>query len=1187
MKTFLTPLLQLEEFQKIREQLHKGRTPFLVTGCTDSQKAHLVYGLSQGREVGLIVLPDERRAKEFYQDYLLYNKRVLYYPPKDVIFYSADVHGNAITAQRMKVLRALLEEDEVTVVTTIDAGMDAVLPLSLIRRHVMTVAEGDILDVTAFAGKLAELGYVREVQVEQPGQFAVRGGIIDLFPLTEETPYRIELWDDEVDTIRAFDAESQRSVEQVTSVTIYPAQEFILTKEQEEAGFAKIEAETKKQAKRLRDGGHPEAAHLLESTVREFQENREFLQGVAGIDAYVTYFYDTTVSFFDYFRDLDTVAFLDGTGRLEEKAEFVETEFRESMAGRLEQGSLLPGQTDALIGRGRVYEKLAHLDAVLLSTMESSVSAAWGVTGKFSLTVRSVNPYNNDFELLVSDLAKWKKNGYRILLVSGSASRARRLAQDLFDRELSAFYSEDLDREVLPGETMVISGGLRRGFEYPLIKTVILSDTDIFGARRKKRRKKRYAGQGKYIQSFNELAIGDYVVHESHGLGIYRGIEKLEVDHTIKDYIKLEYGGGGTLYIPATGVDVLQKYAGSDAAKPRLNKLNSPEWKTTKARVKGAVADIAKELVELYAVRESRQGFAFSPDTVWQAEFEEQFPYEETEDQLAAIAATKHDMESRRIMDRLICGDVGYGKTEIAIRAAFKAVSDGKQVVFLVPTTILAQQHYNTFVQRMKEYPLTVEMLSRFRTASEQKSIIERTKKGLVDILIGTHKVLSKNVEFKNLGLLIIDEEQRFGVAHKEKIKQMKQDVDVLTLSATPIPRTLHMSLAGIRDMSVLEEPPVDRVPVQTFVMEHSDEMVREAIVRELARGGQVYYVYNRVNTIPDVAAQVQKLVPDAQVAYAHGKMKERELEQIMMDFVEGEIDVLVSTTIIETGLDISNVNTIIIDDADRLGLAQLYQLRGRVGRSSRTAYAFLMYRRNRQLREVAEKRLQVIREYTDLGSGFRIAMRDLEIRGAGNLLGARQSGHMEAVGYDLYCKMLNEAVRRLRGEELPEEDFETSLDLDVDAYIPTTYIRAEMQRLDMYKRMASITTKEERIDLEEELVDRYGDLPRPVENLCRIALLKAMAHEAFVTQMTQKGDTLKVYFYKRAKIHVPNFREFLAQHRNVKLTTDVNPYLTWRMWTSESDRKSPEEMFEMLFAFVQDLMSLQEGYVSEETEEA
>ncbi|MBR1757891.1 MAG: transcription-repair coupling factor [Lachnospiraceae bacterium] len=1182
MRTFLGPLADLGEYGNIRDQLNRGNSPLLVTGCIESQKAHLIYGLSHDRDVRVVVLSDERKAKEFYQDILLYDKTALYYPPKDVIFFSADVQGNALTAQRMKVLRRLLEEDHVTVVTTIDAGMDSILPLSYIRKRVLTFSEGDIIDLDAVIRRLVELGYTREAQVEQPGQMAVRGGILDIFPLTEETPYRVELWDDEIDTIRAFDVESQRSVENVSMLTIYPAQEFILTDEQEQWGFARMEEDLKKQTKKLRDLGHPEAAHTLEMTVREFKENREFLQGYAGVDAFLPYFYDTIVSFFDYFRDLDAVFFLDEAARLTEKIEVTETEFRESMFGRLEKGYLLPKQLDTLISGGRVIEKLSHLDCILMQTMETRPTG-FDVKGSFSLTVKSVNPYNNDFELLLKDLGKWKKQGYRILLVSGSASRAKRLAKDLYDREITAFYSEDLDRTLQPGETMVISGSLRKGFEYPLIKFVVISDSDIFGADKKKRRKKRYAGQGKYIQSFHELAIGDYVVHESHGLGIYRGIEKLTVDHVIKDYIKLEYGGGGTLYIPATGVEVLQKYAGSDAAKPKLNRLNSQEWKNTKSRVKSAVADIAKELVELYAKREARSGFAYSPDTVWQTEFEEQFPYEETEDQLEAIAATKRDMESKKIMDRLICGDVGYGKTEIAIRAAFKAVSDGKQVVFLVPTTILAQQHYNTFIQRMKDYPITVEMLSRFRTAKEQKTILERTKKGLVDILIGTHRVLSKSVEFKDLGLLIIDEEQRFGVTHKEKIKQMKADIDVLTLSATPIPRTLHMSLSGIRDMSVLEEPPVDRVPVQTYVMEHSDEMVREAITRELARGGQVYYVYNRVSTIPDMAAAIQKLVPDAAVAFAHGQMKEKELEQIMMDFVAGEIDVLVSTTIIETGLDISNVNTIIIDDADRLGLAQLYQLRGRVGRSSRTAYAFLMYRRNRQLREVAEKRLQVIREYTDLGSGFRIAMRDLEIRGAGNLLGAKQHGHMEAVGYDLYCKMLNEAVRRLKGEEIPEESFETSVDLDVDAFIPPTYIRAEMQRLDMYKRMAGIETREEYLDLQEELVDRFGDLPRAVENLLKIALLKAQAHQAFVTQITQKGDTARIYIYKKAKIHVPNLAPFLKEHRGVTLTNDTEPYLTWRMWISDADRKTPDEIFEMLFGFVEEMMKLQEGYVEDE----
>ena len=582
--------------------------------------------------------------------------------------------------------------------------------------------------------------------------------------------------------------------------------------------------------------------------------------------------------------------------------------------------------------------------------------------------------------------------------------------------------------------------------------------------------------------------------------------------------MKIAYAKGGNLYIPATQLDLIQKYASADAKKPKLNRLGSQEWVKTKKRVRGAVKVIAKDLVELYAVRQNQEGYVYGPDTVWQQEFEEMFPFEETEDQMHAIEAVKKDMESKKIMDRLICGDVGYGKTEVAIRAAFKAVQEDKQVVYLVPTTILAQQHYNTFVQRMKEFPVRVDLMCRFRTPSQQKKTIQDLKKGLVDIVIGTHRVLSKDVEFKNLGLLIIDEEQRFGVQHKEKIKKMKENVDVLTLTATPIPRTLHMSLIGIRDMSVLEEAPEERMPIQTYVMEYNDEMVREAIERECARQGQVYYVYNRVEDIADVAGRIQKLVPDVNVAYAHGQMREHELEKIMYDFINGEIDVLVSTTIIETGLDISNVNTMIIHDADRLGLSQLYQLRGRVGRSNRMAYAFLLYRRDKLLKEVAEKRLAAIREFTDLGSGFKIAMRDLEIRGAGNLLGAEQHGHMEAVGYDLYCKMLNEAVKQLKGE-MEEEDFTTTIDLNVDAFIPDSYIPNEYQKLDIYKRIAAIESDEEREDMEEELIDRFGDSPKKVGTLLEVAALKARAHKLYVTTIEQKGDMYTFTMYEHAKV--------------------------------------------------------------------
>ena len=694
---------------------------------------------------------------------------------------------------------------------------------------------------------------------------------------------------------------------------------------------------------------------------------------------------------------------------------------------------------------------------------------------------------------------------------------------------------------------MVARGNLRRGFEYPTLRFVVVTEGDIFGAKKKKKRKvKQYNGAA--IHSFNDLKIGDYVVHENHGLGIYQGIEKIEKDHVTKDYLKVAYAAGSNLYVPATSLEVLQKYAGSDAKVPKLNRLNSPEWKKTKTRVKGAVKEIAGELVELYAKRQAKKGHCFEKDTVWQKEFEELFPYEETEDQLKAIEVTKADMESSRIMDRLICGDVGYGKTEIAIRAAFKAVMDGCQVAFLVPTTILAAQHYNTFSQRMRDYGINVELLCRLRTPSEQKKTIEGLKKGSVDIVIGTHRLLSKSVSYKNLGLLMIDEEQRFGVTHKEKLKQMKNDIDVLTLTATPIPRTLHMSLVGIRDMSVLEEPPVDRMPIQTFVMEKSEPIVREAILREVGRGGQVYYVYNRVGNMDIVANEIAKLVPEAVVAFAHGQMNERELERTMFRFVQGEIDVLVATTIVETGLDIPNVNTIIIEDADRLGLSQLYQLRGRVGRSNRTAYAFLLYKRDKLLKEVAEKRLAAIKEFTELGSGFRISMRDLEIRGAGNLLGASQHGHMEAVGYDLYCKMLNEAVKKCKGEEVPEEEYETSVEIKVDAFIPVSYIKNEFQKLDIYKRIAELETEDEKTDMIDELVDRFGEPPKSVMNLLNIAILKAKAHEAFIMEVASKKEQLQFTMYPQAKIDVEGIPKLIASMgRKLRFVPGAKPYFVYQ----------------------------------------
>lgn len=1178
MKTLLEPLKELNEFIGARTNLLKKQTPIQLSGCIDSQKCHVICGLGEDYPYRVIITYSELKAKEIYEDYKLYDREVFLYPAKDVIFYSADIHGNAIVRERLRLLRRLIEKKPATIIMTLDGGMDRLLPLEFLAEKVITVKEADIIDLEQIKKDLLQLGYERCGQVEGPGQFAVRGGIIDIFPLTEECPYRIELWDDEIDTIRSFDVESQRSIETVPELSIYPASEIIMDEETLARGLTAIEKDKEAYVKKLREEGKLEEVRRIKDIIGEFKETIDIYSGSMGLESYIRYFYENTVSFFDYFTEENAVFFLDEPLRAAEKGEAVELEFRESMMGRIDKGYILPGQMDVIFPYKELFGRLSARRLVLLNTMEIKLKD-FPVKEQYSFTVKSVNPYNNNFEMLVKDLEQFHKKGYRVLLLSGSRTRAVRLSEDLRDYDLNVFYSDDIEKTLQGGQTMVTYGSLHRGFEYPLIKLVVISESDIFGAEKKKQKKKKTAYDGSRIHSFTDLNVGDYVVHENHGLGIYRGIEKIEVDQVVKDYVKIEYGGGGVLYILATGLEVLQKYASSEAKKPKLNKLNSIEWKNTKTRVKGAVKEIAKELVELYAERQSKQGYQFSPDTVWQREFEELFPYEETDDQLNAIEATKKDMESIKIMDRLICGDVGYGKTEIAIRAAFKAVSDGKQVVFLVPTTILAQQHYNTFSQRMMDFPISVEMLSRFRTPAEQKKTLERLKKGQVDILIGTHRVLSKDVVFKNLGLLIVDEEQRFGVTHKEKIKQMKKDVDVLTLSATPIPRTLHMSLVGIRDMSVLEEPPVDRVPIQTYVLEHNDEIIREAINRELVRGGQVYYVYNRVKNIDETAAAIAKLVPEANVSFAHGQMSERELEKIMFSFINGEIDVLVSTTIIETGLDISNVNTMIIEDADRLGLSQLYQLRGRVGRSSRTAYAFLMYKRDKMLKEVAEKRLQAIKEFTELGSGFKIAMRDLEIRGAGNLLGAKQHGHMEAVGYDLYCKMLNEAVRTLKGEDVITEEFETNVDIDMSAYIPPSYMKSEAQKLDMYKRIAGIENEEEFLDMQEELLDRFGELPAAVNNLLNIAFIKALAHRAYITQILHRGYQIKIFMYNKAAVDINRIPKLIENYQGaLKFVPETNPYFAYDLaYKNKNYKLESYDFFERLKKLIEAVEGLLE----------
>ena len=1116
-------------FVKLKEYLDEDVYPLHVWGFDKRISPLLMESIDRINPIRLIVTYDEKRAREIVEDYRFYDREVSYYPAKDALFYYADVHSNATVKSRLEIFKKIAENERITIVTTIEGLMDRIPDISHIVENVICIKVGDTLEINSFSRKLTTLGYEKVTMVETPGQFSVRGGIVDIYPLTEECPYRVELWGDEVESIRCFDVESQRSIEEVKLVKIYPSCEMVLDDDRISRGLKLIEKEHKAQAKLLKEQFRTEQYARLNKMVEGVKEELKEFNSTMGLDSMVEYFYDKTVSFLDYIPQTSDI-FVDDPERVARQAVIYTQEFAASMEGRLLGGYVLPTQAKVLYDGKSIVGRLALRRTLLLSELYTK-QPGWNEKENIAISTKGLVSYNNSFEALIKDILGWNKKKYKVIILSPSATRGKRIAGDLRDNDVIAHLSDSGDRKLKPGEIVVIRGRLETGFEIPECKLAVISEADIFTSKELKKRKKLPKYKGDKINSFTDISVGDYVVHERHGIGIYRGIDKVETDGRMKDYISIEYAKGSKLFVPVEQLEIIGKLSGKDGVKPKLNRLGGTEWEKVRQRVKGHVAEIAQELVDLYAIRETSKGFAFSADSQWQREFEELFPYEETVDQQKAIDDTKKDMESDRIMDRLICGDVGFGKTEIAIRAAFKAVQDNKQVAYLVPTTILAEQHYNTFVQRMKDYPVNIRMLSRFRTPKEIKEALGQLKEGGVDIVIGTHRLLSKDVEFKNLGLLIIDEEQRFGVKHKEQIKHMKKNVDVLTLTATPIPRTLHMSLVGLRDISLLEEPPVDRMPIQTYIMEYDLEFVKEAINRELNRNGQVYYVYNRVNTIEDITSQLRSVLPSARIEFAHGQMNERELESIMLSFNKGEIDVLVSTTIIETGLDIPNVNTMIIHDADNFGLSQLYQLRGRVGRSNRSAYAFLLYKRDKMIKEVAEKRLKAIREFTELGSGYKISMKDLEIRGAGNLLGQEQSGNIEAVGYDLYCKMLNDAIKRLQGE-VEEADFVTSIELPLDAYIPDTYVRNEYMKLDLYKRISRCETREENDAILEEVRDRFGEPPKPFFRLLEAAYLKAMAHKAYISDVKYIDGELRFIMWPQAPVKTERMDMLLKRYK-------------------------------------------------------
>ena len=1147
-------LSKLSSYQTIRDDIKNSNTPVFASGIIDVQNTHVMAALTEElQRPTLIIAENDIKAREIYENLYFFNKNTVMFDARDIIFYSADVHSRDTDTKRLSVLKNLVEGEKINVVVPVDAVFDKIIPPNILKNSVVSIKEGEEYNTEDLIEKLIYMGYERCETAESKGQFSVRGGIIDIYPSVSDTAFRIEFWDTEVDSIRTMDAYTQRSIDRVEEIEIYPVNEFFCDKDRLSKAVDLMEKSYENAKASFEKKSLSEEESILETHVGEQIEKLKNREGIVSSIGCINYFYDETVNIFGYMPQ-DTIIFFCEPKRIKQRAENMFKEFSESIKSRIERGYMLSEMADVIYDYTSVIKMSEKYSTVLFSAI-NGLMPDFNVKDTTDFSVRSTESFNNRLELFAQEVKRLKGEKNTVLILSSSEIRGERLVRELYDYGIeAAFVLNPWEAELAQGTVTVSRGTLSRGFMYNYINLAVFSENE-FADDKKTERKRRKKKNTKTIESFSDLKPGDYVVHSGHGIGVYRGMEKITVDGVNKDYVKVSYADGGNLFIPAGQMDSLQKYIGADGIRIKLNKLGGKEWSKTKAKVRKSVEILAEDLVKLYAKRQAAKGYVYSPDNVWQREFEESFPYNETDDQLNAIDEVKHDMETGRVMDRLVCGDVGYGKTEVAIRAAFKAVQDSKQVAYLVPTTILAQQHYNTFTQRMKDFPVKIELLSRFRTKKQQTESIKRLESGLSDIVIGTHRILSKDVKFKDLGLVIVDEEQRFGVTHKEKLKNLKENLDVLTLTATPIPRTLHMSLSGIRDMSLLEEPPRERRPIQTYVMENDSELIKDAINRELSRGGQVYYLYNRVESISQEAMKIQSLVPDAVVSYAHGQMTERELEVIMKDFIDGEIDVLVCTTIIETGLDIGNANTMIIQDADRMGLSQLYQLRGRVGRTNRTAYAYLMYRRDKVLNEVSEKRLQTIREFTEFGSGFKIAMRDLEIRGAGNILGAQQHGHMESVGYEMYCRLLDEAVKKLKGEFV-QDDFETLIDVTLDAYIPSFYIRNEEQKLEIYKKIANISTKDDYNDIQEDIEDRYGNIPKSVQYLLDTALIKSKAHSMDIISVVQKPEAVLISFRGDAKLDPARITgAVIKKPLKYKFTMAANPYITVKI--NDNDKKN------------------------------
>ena len=1104
---------ELENTQKFKEYISDVKnkiSPIELSGLADVGKVQIISATSEVvKRPILIITYNEIKAKKMLEDLKYFMKNIDYFPRREIVAYDYEVESKDIPYERIEVLNKIKENKTDTVITTVEALMQKMISKELLYKYVIQFKIGDTYDLETIKQNLILLGYERNDLVENKGQFSIRGGIVDI-GLSEKQGIRIEFWGDEVDSIRYFNIASQRSTEMVQEVLIKPAHEFIV--ENIEDVCKKIEQKYNEQSdiEMIRNGSY-----------------------ISKIDKYFNEFYEEQNTILDYINK-NYIIFIDENSKIEARKNNIILDNNNLIKSLIEKEKFIPETIKNI--SGFEYD-LKNMQAIYLQE-----SDLYTHQNRYEFRYRTINFFKSEIDIVIADIKTYINDNKKIIILGGTQNTCKKILNLLNDRQIPHKYAEKIEN-VKNGEVIVTLGSISSGFECYDLKLVVINMSEGL-EQVAKRKKSSNAFKEAQKVVYADLKPGDYVVHKSHGIGEFIGINTITADKVTKDYIKIKYKDEDILYVPTSSLDTVRKYIGTGDKEPRLNRLGSKEWENTKNRVKNNLREVAKDLIELYAKRQKMQGFAFSKDNEWQKQFEDEFPYQETDDQLRCIEEAKKDMEQAKPMDRLLCGDVGYGKTEVAIRLAFKAVMDQKQVAYLVPTTVLANQQYEEFKTRMSEFAINVELLNRFRTTKEQENVIKKLKLGEIDIVIGTHRILSKDVEFKDLGLLIIDEEHRFGVQDKEKIKQLKNSVDVLTMTATPIPRTLHMSILGIRDMSVIYEPPQNRRPVQTYVLEYDDEVVKEAITREIERNGQVFYLYNKVEGIEKKANEVSKLVPEAKVGFAHGKMTGKELEQIMMDFIQKKIDVLVCTTILESGIDIPNANTIIVENADRLGLAQLYQIRGRVGRSDRQAYAYITYKREKLLSEVADKRLKAIKEFTEFGSGFKIAMRDLEIRGAGSLLGEIQHGHMEQVGYDTYCRLLDEVVKEMKGIEVKEEQ-DIQLDIDVSSYIPDNFIESNSQKIEIYQNIALCRTEEDIQNVIDEIIDRYGHMPEELENLIEIARIKNLCKEANVLKISQRKDKV-VFYFDKSKFNPEIVDKLIKKYSsNIRFSTGVEPYIT------------------------------------------